>query len=216
MGDEMAASSSYKTPQEEFWAGEFGSSYIGRNESDQLLASNLHFFSSSLRRAGLIASCVELGANIGMNLRALRLLYPSVALQGVEINAEAARQLGESIGPENVFNESIYDWNPSGQVDLTLAKGVLIHIQPEMLSSVYEKLYNASSNYILLAEYYNRSPVMISYRGHEDRLFKRDFAGEMLDRFSDLVLVDYGFSYHRDRAFPQDDITWFLMQKDVR
>ena len=38
------------------------------------------------------------------------------------------------------------------------------------------------------------------YRGHTARLFKRDFAGEMLDRFSDLRLVDYGFRYHRDLA----------------
>jgi spore coat polysaccharide biosynthesis protein SpsF len=27
------------------------------------------------------------------------------------------------------------------------------------------------------------------------------------------VLVDYGFAYHRDPAFPQDDITWFLLEK---
>ena len=65
----------------------------------------------------------------------------------------------------------------------------------------------------MVAEYYNRSPVAIPYRGHEDRLFKRDFAGEMLDRFSDLTLIDYGFAYHRDPAFPQDDISWFLMEK---
>ena len=64
-----------------------------------------------------------------------------------------------------------------------------------------------------VCEYYNPSPTSISYRGHTDRLYKRDFAGEMLDIYSDLRLVDYGFSYHRDSAFPQDDISWFLMEK---
>jgi spore coat polysaccharide biosynthesis protein SpsF len=44
-------------------------------------------------------------------------------------------------------------------------------------------------------------------------LFKRDFAGDLLDRFPGLVLVDYGFVYHRDKAFPQDDMTWFLLEK---
>jgi spore coat polysaccharide biosynthesis protein SpsF len=44
-------------------------------------------------------------------------------------------------------------------------------------------------------------------------LFKRDFAGEMMDRYPDLKLLDYGFVYHRDPAFPDDDITWFLMEK---
>jgi hypothetical protein len=34
----------------------------------------------------------------------------------------------------------------------------------------------------------------------------------MLDRFPDLSLVEYGFVYHRD-PFPQDDLTWFLLEK---
>ena len=65
----MSNDNGYKTPQEEFWAGEFGSEYIGRNDSEQLLASNLNFFTQALNRAGRISSCLELGANIGMNLK---------------------------------------------------------------------------------------------------------------------------------------------------
>jgi hypothetical protein len=49
--------------------------------------------------------------------------------------------------------------------------------------------------------------------GHDERLFKRDFCGEILDRHADLELVDYGFAYHRDPKFPQGDITWFLLEK---
>ncbi|QVL50178.1 MAG: hypothetical protein KFB96_06875 [Thiocapsa sp.] len=44
-------------------------------------------------------------------------------------------------------------------------------------------------------------------------MFKRDFAGEMLDRYPDLELIDYGFIYRRDPVFPQDDMTWFLLQR---
>ncbi len=61
----------------------------------------------------------------------------------------------------------------------------------------------------MVAEYYNPTPVAISYRGHNDRLFKRDFAGELLDLYPQLQLVDYGFVYRRDPSFPQDDLTWF-------
>jgi spore coat polysaccharide biosynthesis protein SpsF len=43
-------------------------------------------------------------------------------------------------------------------------------------------------------------------------LFKRDFAGEMLDKYADLKLCDYGFVYHREK-FSQDDISWFLLEK---
>ena len=54
----------HSTPQEEFWAGQFGTDYITRNQSEQLLAANLAFFSRVLERTGKIVSCVELGANV--------------------------------------------------------------------------------------------------------------------------------------------------------
>lgn len=203
----------FKTPQEAFWEGEFGREYISRNDDPQLLASNLNFFSKALKQAGQISSCLEFGANVGMNLKALQLLYPDVHLKAVEINPDAAKLLANVIGKANIFEGSIFDCPVSEKVEVSLIKGVLIHINPDMLPTVYEKLYQASSRYILVCEYYNATPVAISYRGHADRLFKRDFAGEMLEKYPDLKLVDYGFSYIRDAAFPQDDITWFLMQK---
>ena len=209
----MISENKFTTPQEEFWAGDFGSEYISRNNGAQLLASNLSFFSNALKQAGAIQSCVEFGANVGMNLKALQLLYPSIKLNGVEINSNAADSLRVLIGTGNVFEGSIFDFKPHTKTDLSLIKGVLIHINPEMLVKAYEKLYESSTKYILVCEYYNPAPVAISYRGHTDRLFKRDFAGEMLDKYQDLVLVDYGFSYRRDPVFPQDDITWFLLQK---
>lgn len=203
----------YTTPQEGFWAGQFGSEYIGRNDSNLLLASNLNFFAKALKQAGSISSCIEFGANIGMNLKALQLLYPGIALCGIEINPDAAQQLGGLIGQQNVYEGSIFSYPVAEQVDLALIKGVLIHINPDMLPLVYEKLYAASRRFVLVCEYYNPSPVAVSYRGHADRLFKRDFAGEMMDKYPDLALVDYGFVYRRDPAFAQDDITWFLMEK---
>jgi pseudaminic acid biosynthesis-associated methylase len=203
----------YRTPQEAFWAGEFGTTYIARNAGDDLLASNLHFFSVALRSAGPVRSCLEIGANIGMNLKALRLLYPGLVTRAVEINPEAARVLGDVIGAENVRTGSIFDEGLTDVADLVLVKGFLIHISPDMLPLAYERIYQASGRWILIAEYYNPSPVAIPYRGHADRLFKRDFAGELLDRYPQLALVDYGFVYRRDPAFPQDDVTWFLLER---
>ena len=204
---------SYKTEQEQFWAGTFGSEYIERNKSAEYLASNLNFFSKSMQHIGRPASILEFGANIGMNLRAIKMLFPTIALHAIEINPTAASELKTWMGENNVFEGSIFDFNPSQQVEVALIKGVLIHINPDMLQTVYEKLYAASSKYILICEYYNPSPVTIPYRGHTDRLFKRDFAGEMLEKYSNLQLIDYGFCYKRDPAFPQDDVTWFLLEK---
>ena len=203
----------FRTEQEAFWAGEFGTAYIDRNKDAQMLASNLKLFAKSLDQADSISSCLEFGANIGMNLRAIKLLYPHSQLSAIEINPDAANQLGEIIGDENVFTGSILDFQPQQKVDLSLIKGVLIHMNPEVLPDVYDKLYQASRRYILLCEYYSRTPTEITYRGHADRLFKRDFAGEMLDKYPDLYLVDYGFAYIRDRAFPKDDLNWFLLEK---
>lgn len=203
----------YKTEQEKFWATEFGNDYIERNQGDELLAANLNFFVKAFKQAGKIKSCREFGANIGMNLKALKLLYPSIQLKGIEINPKAAQQLSQLIGEQNVINESIFDVTIIEKVQLSLIKGVLIHINPDMLEIVYEKLYNSSSEFILIAEYYNPSPVTINYRGHENRLFKRDFAGEFLNIYNDTELIDYGFAYKNDPAFPQDDITWFLIKK---
>ena len=203
----------YKTEQEAFWAEEFGNDYIKRNNSAQLLASNLNFFTKALTQAGEINSCIEFGANIGMNLKALKLLYPTLKMSGIEINKKASKELEAFIGNENVFKGSIFDYTNEYQQDLSLIKGVLIHVNPEMLDLVYEKLYTSSKKFILIAEYYNPSPVSIKYRGHDNKLFKRDFAGEFLKKFTEAKLIDYGFSYKGDIAFPQDDITWFLIKK---
>lgn len=167
-----------------------------------------------MRYANGVESFIEFGANIGMNLKALKLLYPGKEMHGIEINSDAAQELRQTISPENVYNTSILEFEPLQTWDLVLIKGVLIHINPNELPSVYEKLVSATRNYLLVAEYYNPVPVSISYRGHSDRLFKRDFAGEIMDRYPEMHLIDYGFAYRRDPNFPQDDISWFLMKKD--
>ena len=209
----MEEGSKYRTDQEQFWAGTFGDDYIGRNNGDSLLASNLSFFQSAMRSARNIQSCIEFGANIGMNLRAINLLLPESDLFAIEINATAASQLKELIPSNNVYHESILDFEPQRSWDLVLIKGVLIHINPDELPVVYDKLVRSSQRYLLVAEYYNPVPVAVSYRGHSDRLFKRDFAGEILDSHPQFQLVDYGFKYRRDPNFPQDDINWFLMER---
>jgi pseudaminic acid biosynthesis-associated methylase len=209
----MAALNQFKTEQEAFWAGDFGTQYIARNQGDALLASNLDFFSKALRSAREINNCIEFGANIGMNLKALKLLHPGLDAYAIEINAEAAKQLGEVIPPTQIYNTSILAFVPLQTWDLVLIKGVLIHINPAELPRVYDELESACGRYLMVAEYYNPAPVAISYRGHTDRLFKRDFAGEIMQRHPKLKLIDYGFVYRGDPNFPQDDITWFLMEK---
>ena len=95
----MTTLTEFKTEQEAFWAGDFGTQYIARNQGDALLASNLDFFSKALRSTRGITNCIEFGANIGMNLKALKLLHPGLDAHAVEINADASKQLGEVVPP---------------------------------------------------------------------------------------------------------------------
>ncbi len=203
----------YKTEQEQFWSGSFGDEYVQRNADDYLIASNAAFFSKIFYHTGPVNSVIEFGANIGLNLRAIKTLQPQTDLFAVEINQSAHAVLTEWGGCQQVFNQSALDFDVQQQYDLAFVKGVLIHINPDYLPQMYDVLYQSSQRWIMLAEYYNQTPVEVNYRGHEKRLFKRDFAGEMMDRYPSLKLVDYGFIWQRDKAFPQDDMTWFLLEK---
>ena len=203
----------YKTEQESFWAGSFGDEYSQRNDGEQLLMSKTALFSKILQSTGQVSSVVEFGANIGLNLKSLSRLLSNVSLSAVEINEYAKSQLEAWGGCHEIFHQSALDFEPSSTYDLSMILGVLIHINPNELPQMYQKLYESSGRWILLSESYNPTPVEVNYRGNAGRYFKRDFAGEMMDKYPDLKLVDYGFVYHRDSNFPLDDTTWFLMEK---
>src|SRR5262245_45759404 len=100
-------SGQFRTEQESFWAGDFGTEYSKRNQGAELLASNLAFFSEALRSAKVPKDCIEFGANVGMNLRALKLLYPQQQQFAIEINASAAAELRKILPSENVFQVSL-------------------------------------------------------------------------------------------------------------
>src|SRR5262249_39172487 len=150
--------------------------------------------------------------NLGLNMMALHHLLPAAQLSAIEINKSAADEL-RKLEYVTVYQQSIYEFEVSKTFDLALVMGVMIHQEPEKLPEFYDRVYQSTDRYICLNEYYNPTPVEVPYRGHKGQLFKRDFAGELLDRFKDLQLVDYGFQYHRDPNFPADDGNWFLLEK---
>lgn len=202
----------YRTEQEEFWAGSFGDEYIERNHGREAVASNLALFARILDRTCNVSSVMEFGANIGLNLIALRQLLPNSELHAIEINRNAVEKL-KTISELNVKHSSILEFAEEIQADFVLLKGILIHLDPELLQRAYETIYKSTARYLCIAEYYNPYPIEVEYRGHRGKLFKRDFAGEVMDMYPDMRLVDYGFTYHRDANFPQDDVTWFLLEK---
>lgn len=193
----------------EHWKGPNGQQYTTRQalqiENRRKMFADI--FDSMLVKP---MSVIEFGANVGDNLRAIRQIQGCI-LTGVEINENLRPKL-EKAADAAVIG-AIQSFKPYRKWDLAFTRGLLIHIPPNELLAAYATLYYCSSRYILLAEYYSPKPVEIEYRGEMGLLWKRDFAGEMMDRYPDLRLVDYGFVYHRDPNWPQDDVTWFLMEK---
>ena len=203
---------SFHTEQEQFWASDFGNDYPSRNEGEKMISSNLALFSKIFKNCPSIQSAAELGCNIGLNLIAINRINKQLKLRGYEINEKAALAARKQNIAEVINTTVVESLDSSQKFDLTFTKGVLIHINPDMLPKVYQNLYDLSNRYIMVCEYYNPAPVSIDYRGNKDRLFKRDFAGELIQQFN-LKLVDYGFNYQHDPYLTNDDSTWFLMEK---
>lgn len=214
------AQEKFKTEQENIWATQFGSAWTNRNQDTKLIASNIALFSQALHKTKDISTCIEFGANTGLNLIALRTIFPEQQQYGLEINEEASKILKKNIPEDHVSTSSILEFDPSFfpnveglYWDLVLVKALLIHINPDNIFDVYKKLYQSTKRYLLICEYYNPNPISVNYRGQTNVLFKRDFSGEIMETYPDMVLRDYGFVYHRDPVFPQDDLNWFLLEK---
>ena len=118
---------------------------------------------------------------------------------------------------QNSFNGSIIDSELNRYTfDLAFTIGVLIHIHPDHLIENMRKIFNYSKKYILIGEYFNRTPIEIEYQGEKDKLFKRDFGRLFVENFN-VSVVDYGFLWghiYDNAGF--DDITWWLFEKKSR
>ena len=133
----------HKTDQERFWAGEFGDYYIDRQAGDGLMASNVALFSKALSKTHNIKSVFEIGANVGLNLQAIRTLLPDAQFTGIEINRKAFEKL-RKLEAINAVNESILDYDGTEKFDLVLTKSVMIHLNPDFLPEFYDFVLNQS------------------------------------------------------------------------
>ena len=197
--------------QEKFWQGNFGNSYIKRNNHQKVVKNNFHFFKKVLNKKIKINTLIELGPNVGLNIIALNKIFKNLKITAVEINKKACEHL-KKIKNVNIINNSILKFNLKSKFDLVLIKGVMIHVHPKDLKILYKKIENLSKKYILICEYYNPYPISINYRGHKNKLFKNDYAGLFLKKYKNYKLVNYGFCYHLDK-YPLDDVNWFLLKK---
>jgi len=158
-------------------------------------------------------SILEVGANVGLNLRALRHLTDA-ELYAVEPNERAMSILiSDGVLPSDHAKRghaALLDWRDS-TIDFVFCSDVLIHIHPDHLLSSCREMHRVARRYLACSEYFSDKPETIRYQVQDDMLFKRDFGSFWLDNFPDLRIIDYGFSWRRVTGL--DNSTWWLFEK---
>ena len=197
------------TEQENFWKSSFTKKYIKRNKDYNRIPT---IGKDLLENKIIIRSVIELGSNIGLNLDALKKIYPNCETFGVEINKDAFKVLKKK---HKAVNKSILDFKTNKKFDLVLISGVLIHQDPSKLKVIYKLLNNLSKKYIYMNEYFNPYPIALDYHGYKNKLFKRDFAKELWKSYPKLKLLNYGFHWKEDpfQKGNYDNANWFIFKK---
>ena len=199
--------SSGESPQVAAWRSRFGDAYIDRNaDTGEAVRIRAVMWKRILKPLAETPPrhILEVGSNIGLNLRAIAGLTPA-ALYAVEPNRRAREVLIESgVVPAAHAMDGTADRIPlgDGAVDLAFTCGVLIHVHPDDLSAACAEIHRVARRHVAVAEYFSAVPETVAYRGREDLLFKRDFGSFWCETFPDLEVVDYGFFWkpgHRHR-----------------
>lgn len=199
--------------QQKFWQNEYAEEYIKKN-SEFDLHTGIKGWSTILNRTSNISSVLECGCNIGRNINFLNHVLPNASKSIIEISPKAYDIVTNQYKIEKSFNGPILDSKfEKNTFDLTFTTGVLIHIHPDDLVQNMAKLFEYSNIYIVIGEYFNKTPMMLEYQGQLNKLFKCDFGKLFLENFN-VKLVDYGFLWsHEYGNAGFDDITWWVFEK---
>ncbi len=188
-----------ETQQKERWSGDFGRDYTDRNtlsgsQLDSLYQTNYGITRRQLNETFLRdiprdARILEVGCNSGNQLLLLQEMG-FAQLWGAEVQSYALELAGIRVHGANLSQASALDLPyEDGYFDLVFTSGVLIHISPADLPLALNEIHRCAKTWIWGMEYYAPEVVQVNYRGHDDLLWKMDYAKRYLDRFGDLELV---------------------------
>jgi pseudaminic acid biosynthesis-associated methylase len=203
----------------EDWQGQFGDEYTERN-AQAPLTPRIKLWREILAHAGAEpASILEVGANIGQNLVALKQIFNGVdrpAMVAVEPNARAREVLQLEGIKAYAGHAGELDFAPDS-FDLVFTSGVLIHISPVGERGVPSDLHRAcaeivrvSKKWVVAIEYFSAQPREIIYRERRGLLWARDFGQFYVDEFG-LEPVACGFAWKTLTGL--DNLTWWVLRK---
>lgn len=193
---------------EALWQGTFGDEYTERNAS--AFEGRVPFWKETLAEFPC-RNVLEVGCNLGANLRWISAILEPRNVYGVDVNEGALARLRASLPGVNAV------WSPARALpfrdrffDLVFTTGVLIHQPPDALPDVMSEIVRCSRRFVLAGEYHADAPAEIPYRGQRAALFKRDFGRLYEERFAELRLVKRGFL---PRGSGWDDITFWIFER---
>jgi pseudaminic acid biosynthesis-associated methylase len=193
---------------EDLWGGEFGDAYVERNAAAGDVREG---FWKRILAEFPIDSALEIGCNLGGNLRWVSQVTQPGRTYGVDINASAINEIRRRLPQVNAILAPARELPfRDRHFDLVFTMGVLIHQPEATLPLVMSEAVRCSKKYILCGEYFAEQTVEVSYRGHEGALFKRDYGRMYQELFPELQLCATGFM-GRDQGW--DDVTYWLFEK---
>lgn len=204
----MSEPSSEARRLESLWAGQFGDAYSVRNA--EAGATRHRFWQDTLAEFP-IERVLEVGCNVGANLRWIADALEPSNVFGVDINPTALEGIRTRMpGVNSVWAKARELPFRDRWFDLVFTVGVLIHQPPDALPLVMAEIVRCSRRYVLCGEYYAENLVEVPYRGEQGALFKRDYGRLYLELFPELTLRKQGF-LGKDEGF--DDVTYWLFEK---
>ncbi|NOS67207.1 MAG: methyltransferase domain-containing protein [Candidatus Peribacteraceae bacterium] len=190
------------------WGGEFGDAYNERNKN--AYDKRAGFWKKLLPELS-VKSVLEIGCNVGGNLRWMHPPMEWHDIYGIDINLDALRRLHEEFPAINAIKAAAQNLPfRDGFFDLTFTTGVLIHQPEESLAAVMSEIVRCSKRYVLCMEYFADKTEEVPYRGHEGALFRRDYGALYRKNHSELSLVKEGY-LSAEEGF--DRLTWWLFEK---
>jgi pseudaminic acid biosynthesis-associated methylase len=195
----MALAATQERDQILEWRGSFGKQYTDRNaytpaELDALYDGYYGISRRELNQRFLqdiprSARILEVGCNMGNQLLMLREMG-FTNLLGIEIQSYAPELARARVPGADLVQASAQAIPyPDQDFDLVFTSGVLIHIAPQDLPSALDEIHRCAKSWIWGMEYYAPQITDISYRGHNNLLWKADYAQLYLQRFRSLKLV---------------------------
>jgi pseudaminic acid biosynthesis-associated methylase len=193
---------------EELWSGRHGDEYIDRNWNEYSARGPWWQRTLELTRPRRV---LEVGCNVGGNLRWIAQHAPETQIYGIDINRKAINSVPQFVPDGNFMVEHAYDLPfKDGWFDLAFTIGVLIHQPDESLEQVMGEIVRVSRRYVLAGEVYAPERHSIPYRGVPESLMGRDY-GAIYQRVApELRLVESG-EMTKDEGF--DNLRYWLFEK---